>query len=197
MKKLNSWKEQATDFLKDNVPHYWKIKRILDIKGHYRNVRYGIANLYFFFNLVWNDRDYDWIFLAKLMRFKLSRMEHMIRNYGCHLHNERDADQIKRCVILLDRIIEDDYSDGIYKAHDEKWGKTDWDTMFEECEWDEDGDATMYQFKGKRPNVLTPEDAEQERKEYRRLMNKSEEARKRDIEYLFKYMNKHIQGWWD
>ena len=54
------------------------------------------------------DHDWDHAYLFEILRFKLSRMERCLRN-GCHMHRERDAEQIRLCVLLLDRLIADDY----------------------------------------------------------------------------------------
>jgi hypothetical protein len=123
-------------------------------------------------------------------------MEKSIRLHGHHVYHLRDAKQIKLAINLLDRLMKDDYHENVFKYHDEKWG----DTHFN---WKElDGEEFGYKEKVSalditRDNVKTDKDKEQERKEFRRLSPKVEEQRKQDIDFLFDYMKKHIQGWWD
>ena len=50
-------------------------------------------------------------------------MEKNIRENGYHVHADRDADNIKRCIVLLDRIMDDEYDTKSLKRHDEKWGE--------------------------------------------------------------------------
>jgi len=48
-----------------------------------------------------------------------------------------------------------------------------------------------------RDNANTENKKHQEKKEFSRLSQNVEKMKQQDINYLFKYMTKHIQGWWD
>jgi hypothetical protein len=151
------------------------------IKNIYKFFRYdlhrGIINLIKWFPIIWKDRNWDDYFIYEILKFKLSLMEEYIRENGIHLNAEKDAFNIKKCVILLDRIIKDEYHDNVFKNHDKKWGK--------------------FEFLVNRKNVLTKEDEEQEKKEYRRLSKCVIELKNQDYKYLFYLMEKYIQHWWD
>jgi hypothetical protein len=118
-------------------------------------------------------------------------MEKNFRKHGHHLNHEKDADKIKICILLLNRIIKDEYLEMVYKYHDKKWGDIDFKFVpFEDHEGYSELDIT-------RSNAKTDEEKEQERKEYRKLMHKPDELLQQDLDMLFKMLNKHIRRWWD
>ena len=154
------------------------------IKDFPRNVIYGIENLIKWAPVIWDDRQWDNQFIYKVFRHKLHLTEQCIRKHGHHVRNIEDADKIKTCVLLIDRLIEDDYLEKVSKRYYEKWGRPDFNIK--------DGFLDI-----KYPNVKTKKDKEQESKDYKRLINKEQEMKKQDLDLLFKTMNKHIQSWWD
>jgi len=166
------------------------------IKDAYYNVTQGIPNLIKWFPVIWSDRNWDFYFIWTLLHRKLYLMEKHIRQHSHHLYKERDADQIKICVNLLKRILDDEYYENVFKNHDKKWGKThfNWKKI--------DGEEFGYKEEVcsldiTRENAKTDEEKAQQTKEFRILSTKVEEQKKQDINYLFDYMKKHIQGWWD
>lgn len=161
------------------------------IKEWPRQVRYGIKNLIEWFPVIWNDRHWDHYFIYQILRHKLHLTEQLIRHHGHHVNHIEDAEKIKICVRLLDRLIKDDYHDNVYKHHDEKWGESE--LVFTDST--DYPDCSVVDIKY--PNVKTKKDKEQEKKEFRLLINKVQELKDQDIELLFKIMRKHIQSWWD
>ena len=123
-------------------------------------------------------------------------MEQFIRHNGIHVNHVQDADKIKKCVLVLERIMKDEYHENVFKYHDKKWGET-------KLNWKEvDGKEFGYKkdvvaLDITRENAISKDQKEKERKEFRRLSPKVEQQRKQDIDFLFDYMKKHIQGWWD
>ena len=80
-----------------------------DIRYWPHNIKYGLQNLWDYFPLIWRDRDYDWEYLAKLMEFKINRIADHIGKYGHHVCAAEDVKEMRLCVLLLRRIIADDY----------------------------------------------------------------------------------------
>ena len=166
------------------------------IRSAYYNVIYGVRNLIQWFPVIWSDRGWDFFFIWILLHRKLYLMEKHIRKYSHHLHSDRDADQIKICVNLLKRLLDDEYHENVFKNHDKKWGES-------HMNWKEiDGEEFGYKqpvctLNITRDNVKTEAEKKQEQKEFRILSTRVEEQKKQDIDYLFDYMKKQIQGWWD
>jgi hypothetical protein len=118
-------------------------------------------------------------------------MEKNIRKNGIHLRAEQDADKMKLCVNLLDRLIEDDYVHNALKYHDRKWGEGEFEFT------PVDGKKHLTSLDIIRHKVKTPKDKEQEQKEWRVCLDRSDNLQVQDLELLFKLMRKHIRSWWD
>ena len=161
------------------------------IKEWPRQIRQGIKSLIIWFPVIWKDRWWDQYFIYVVLRHKLHLMEKNIRLYGHHTKHIQDADNIKKCVLLLDRLINDDYHENVYKHHDKKWGDADFiftdSTDYPQCS----------KLDIKYPNAKTKEDEELQSKEHKLLMKKPQELLEQDLELLFKLMRKNIQTWWD
>ena len=82
----------------------------LELFYHYpRLVLYGIQNLIKYFTIIWNDRDWDFNYFFHLLKKKLECMEEYTRQYGYHENSIQDADNIKKCIELIDKLINYEY----------------------------------------------------------------------------------------
>jgi hypothetical protein len=169
------------------------IKEIMfyKIKQWPRQIRQGIKSLWIWFPVIWKDRQWDHIYIYQVFRHKLHLTEQLIRYHGHHLNHIQDADKIKKCVLLLDRLIEDEYHENVFKPHYKKWGEAEMNFT----------DSTEYPdcsvLDIKYPNVKTDKDKKLQQAQFR-LKSKMEQAMKeQDLDMLFNLMKKHIQTWWD
>jgi len=164
------------------------------IKGIYYFIIYdipqGVRNIIRWFPIIWGDRDWDSHFIFRLLQKKLSNVENHMRYYAWGLSSEKDADKIRVCVLLLDRIIKNNYEEMVFKHHDKKWGELE----ISYGKTDKTGYSTL-DFN--RINAKTIEEKEKEMGESIRLYEHRDMLLKQDVQYLFKLMNKHILGWWD
>lgn len=97
-----------------------------------KNFKEGIKNLYNWFPIIWNDRDFDWAFLAIIMSYKLKKMSKFIKENGYHVNAKKDAKRMLICSILLNRMINDDYyKDSKNADHEIYRSKYDNDYLFE------------------------------------------------------------------
>ncbi len=157
----------------------------------FRDLKYGIGNLFSYFMIIWNDRDWDSHYWLVLNEKKLDRMEKLIRNHGNHLYHIRDADNIRHTRLAIKRIIADDYHENVYRHHDKKWGKSDF--VFHPLN---DG-SDCSELKITHENAVTDEEKEQQTIEYGRLINKSDYLKRQDMEYVTMMLNKYLFHWWD
>lgn len=148
-----------------------------------RNMKYGIRNLIDWFPVIWSDRNWDYWYIYKVFHKKLSLMEKNIR-VAPFVSAEKQADEIKLCVNLLDRLIKDEYLEMTSIDFDKKWGKSEFKTGtgFLEIVYKDD------------PNN---EHKEQRDKEQRLKWKHEEYLIKQDLNMLFSTMAKKIRGWWD
>ncbi|MBF0224674.1 MAG: hypothetical protein HQK76_04385 [Desulfobacterales bacterium] len=112
-------------------------------------------------------------------------MEDHFRNHGVCVDSERFADQIKVCILLLDRLIESNYYDISFKNHNKKWGDL-------ELSFLDNNKCNIF-----RPKVITEEDKIKEEKESKICCEKESNLEKQDRDYLFKMLYKHLPTWWD
>jgi len=164
------------------------IRKIRDIWYDFKN---GIKNLIIWFPVVWSDRNWDHVYIYRILRHKLHLTEMLIRNHGIHLYHIRDANKIKVCINLLDRLINDEYHVGAFKRHHEKWGHGKF--LWEDIDDDEDCKTLKIEY----PNVKNSKDELQEKKDFSRSSKHEIMLREQDLDYLFKQMRKRIQSWWD
>jgi nitrogenase subunit NifH len=109
--------------------------------------------------------------------------------YGNHVNSERDADNVHKALLYLDRMINYDYHDNVFKHHDKNRGQ-----MKMEFKDSEDGRSFLDIT---RSNIKTEEDKIKEHKEYRRLAEIVEKQEVQDYEIFFDHLKKHIRSWWD
>jgi len=76
-----------------------------------KNVLTSIKNLFVWSKVIWNDRWWDHYFFFVLLHKKLSIMEKNFRKNGVHLFAEKDADKMKKCVLVLERLIKNEYDE--------------------------------------------------------------------------------------
>jgi len=78
------------------------------IRIAWRDLLRGVQNLVIWFPVIWKDRYWDHYFLMVLLHKKLELMERGILKNALHLHYQRDALQIRRCRLILNRLIDND-----------------------------------------------------------------------------------------
>lgn len=150
----------------------------------------GIKSLIVWFQVIWRDQWWDHSFLFILLRFKLKLMEKGFRDEGHHIGDIKNANEIKICILLLNRIIDDDYFEMVFKHHDKKWGKL-------KMSFEKTDNKYLQDLKLTHPNVKTKSDDVVEEKESKRLFNLAEYLHRQDIEYLFHIINRKIRCWWN
>lgn len=163
-----------------------------EISQFFRNIKYGIQNLIIWFPIIWQDRDWDQWFIYKTLQFKLKQTEKLQREYGNSIQSENIADKIKLCINLLDRLINDEYLEYCLKPHEKKWGRSKliWTPL-------PDNEAMCTLTRIHTEKAITPEEIKLEDKERMKLYKHSDMLREQDLDMLFKFMRKNIEGWWD
>jgi hypothetical protein len=161
------------------------------LRYFFSGIKNGILNLITWFPIIWHDRHYDSHYIFLVLRHKLKLTEKHIREHDNHLGAHKDADKIKRCIFILNRIIDDNYFENVMKRHDEKWGKCD--MTFTPID-DKPGYSELII---KHKNVKTDKDEKEQKKHIQRCIRHEGYLQKQDVEYLFKLMSKHIKYWWD
>ena len=140
------------------------------IKSFYFYFKYGIENLIEWFPLIWADRDWDHNYLIEILRFKLSKMSKLHKDYGNCVQSPTYAKQLKICSILCQRLL------------DKKYVTEEMDKLF---------------VRKMNYNVSPIDTGIDDHDKFRRLANKEKLMEKQDLELLTKMINKHLTKWWD
>ena len=92
-------------------------------------LKQGVINLVKWFPIIWNDREFEYSFLLKIMSHKMKLMSEMHRKDGNSLHHEEYAKQLAECARLAKRLSMEDY-DGETLDEDDKLMEQDLDLLF-------------------------------------------------------------------
>lgn len=74
-----------------------------------KNIIRGIKNIWKWLPIIWQDRDWDYGFMLKILVFKLENMEWFMRNKGMCVPAVDIADEIKETLIIGKRLLDDNY----------------------------------------------------------------------------------------
>lgn len=97
---------------------YWRLYRWFrwEFKYQHKYIKYGVKNLYKWFRVIWNDRDWDHYYIFEVLKFKLEKQaKHMAEN-GFHNNAQRDAELMMTCVRLIDKLQNEYYYDELCKS---------------------------------------------------------------------------------
>lgn len=161
------------------------------IKEWPRQIRQGFQSLFLWLPVIWKDRNWDHIYIYIVLRHKLHLTEQLIRHHGHHTKHVQDADKIKLCINLLDRLTNDEYHNIAFKNHYKKWGEP-------EFNWKDSKSHPGYsELDINYPKVKTDNENGIERKDFKRCSHHEAKLREQDLDLLFKLIRKNIQTWWD
>ena len=156
------------------------------MKSLYYSIKNGIRNIIKWFPVIWNDRDWDWTFILKILHHKLNNMESSFRSeYAMHANNEKHAHNIMIAKKLCKRLIENEYLSNATLQHDKKFEEVDFKDLFIK----DSGIKNMSRYVG---------DSDKERaKSFDKCCKHSDYMKNQDLDYLFTHLRKYIECWWD
>lgn len=167
-------------------PIEWKLK---DIWALHWKIPQFIKRVIDYAPLLWTDRDWDHLYLLQMLQFKIKRMrEH---NEQCSFHMSADSvvQQMKYAEEVLERLIQNDYLVNCLHSVEEKFGEP---VMMERPV--ENGCIEM---KFTREKCLEDEALfEEEKDKSRDAFMRADAMEQRDIDRLFRHLNKYYRGWW-
>ena len=152
------------------------------IKAFYYNILYGIQNLWKWRKIIWQDRDWDYVYIYEMLYFKLKNMEKHIKEYGRFIGSERVVHELMVCKNLCKRLMNDDYLENALIPVEKKYGNLKY-------HW-EDSDVSGFK-------TLVFDECKDERKARNRAYEHAGYMKRQDKRLLFDMMCKHIDGWWD
>jgi len=103
------------------------------LKDNFYFIKYGIQNLYIWFPIIWKDRDWDHEYLYEIIELKIKNMLILQKKHGEFTYNTLIIRDMKICLKLLDRIINDHYMDerNNYVSHKHSFVRIENSDLFE------------------------------------------------------------------
>jgi hypothetical protein len=198
------------DFFKNPLHMFRKIYIWWKWKGRYfhRDITQGVKNLYYWFPIIWKDRDWDDHYIFEVLKHKLKAQAKYIGDRDFHTRAQLDAKRMRLCVKLIQLIQDEPYAMEYMDYHKDR-------VWFTPCE-DHEG-SSLYNseevwenydeffkkypliykrvLKGEGPFTLDGRDES----EMKRIiaMNIAHINQDRVHRLLFKILEENIRGWWD
>ena len=99
------------------------IKLWWEYEGRYyhRDFITGVKNLWNWFPTIWKDRDWDTHYIWEIFKFKLQNQAKYIGDNDRHMSAKRDAEKMRLCVKLMDRLQTEHYSSEYTDYKDSKF----------------------------------------------------------------------------
>jgi hypothetical protein len=189
------------------IPMWWSN----DGKYLHKHIWTGLKNLWYWFPVIWKDRNWDYHYIFEVMMHKLKAQSKYIGQRDWHTRAQRDAEVMMTCVRLMKLVAEEHYSSEYMGYHKTKhWfedvpdkkGYSSWESR----QLSENFDDYFKKYPLIHKKVLADEklqifsiepikgetDAKQ-----RIAMNIGHYNHNRARKLLFKLMEENIEGWWD
>ena len=171
-----------------------------------RNLKQGCKNIYYWFPVIWKDRNWDDSYIFTILSHKLKSQAKYIGDRGIHVSAERDAEVIMTCVRLIKLVQDEYYSTEWMDYHKTKYwfepiedqpGYSSWESEMMEENFDDYFKKYPLIYK----RVLNGEGifnrAGREDNKEIIAMNIAHINHDRARKLLFKTLESNIEKWWD
>ena len=177
-------------------------------KYFHRDITQGVKNLYYWFPIIWKDRNWDDHYIFEVLKHKLKAQAKYIGDRDFHIRAQLDAKRMRLCVKLIEKVQDESYEMEYMNYYKDK-------VWFTPCE-DRPG-SSLYNsevisenfddffkkyplvykkvLKGAGPFTLDGRDESEIKKII--AMNISHINQEKVHKLLFKILEENIRGWWD
>jgi len=167
----------------------------IDVRWFFIRLSMSIKNVIRWLPVIWEDKDWDYSFIYKILQFKLKNQAEYIGRRDWHTRAKRDAEIMMTCVRLIDKINEQYYGMEYFEYYDYDMS-TDNPNRFLEFNVTRDELDTYY---AKYPLTFKKIEAEygdtKDRSSTALLMGDDRQRKARKL--LFKILEQNIETWWD
>lgn len=83
----------------------------MKLKRHIWEFFYRVRRVFSYLPLIWKNEDFDYAFFLEMTKFKFTRMRDYFESSKVLIDSDKESivGDLNRCLVLLDRIIEEDY----------------------------------------------------------------------------------------
>lgn len=184
------------------IPLWWNHEG----RYYHKTFKTGIKNLWYWFPVIWKDRNWDSNYIFDIMMHKLKAQSKYIGERDIHTRAKRDAEIMMTCVRLMKLVQEEFYSSEYSDYHktkhwfeelEDKPGYSSWESKLLEENFDDyfKKYPLIYKKVMNGDGVFKREGREDDKQII--AMNISHINHDRARKLLFKIMEENIERWWD
>jgi hypothetical protein len=188
----------------EKISLWWKF----DGRYWHKSLKYGIKNLWYWFPVIWKDRNWDQHFIYEVLKHKLKAQSNYIGIQDRHTRAQQDARNMRICVKLIEKIQDDfyqlEYADYAKDKHwfepcKDKEGYSEWKS---ENVWEKYNDYfKKYPLVYKRvingERIFEFDNVVDIKSKQKIAMNIAHINHDRAHKLLFNIIQQNIEGWWD
>ena len=206
---FEQWKEERENhsWLKkrfDSISLWWRH----DGKYMHREFIRGIKKLWYWFPIIWKDRDWDDHYIFEVLKHKLKSQAKYIGRRDVHTRAQQDARRMRICVSLIEKIQDETYAmeymdyektKNWFEPCKDKEGFSTWESKTLESNLQDYFNKYPLIYKrvmnGEGPFSFDGKGTEDIKSKI--AMNIAHINQQRAHKLLFKIMEENILGWWD
>lgn len=184
------------------IPLWWNHEG----RYYHKTFKTGIKNLWYWFPVIWKDRNWDSNYIFEIMMHKLKSQSKYIGERGFHTRAKRDSEIMMTCVRLMKLVQEETYSHEYSDYHktkhwfedlEDKPGYSSWESKLLKENFDDyfKKYPIIYKKVMNGDGVFKREGREDDKQII--AMNISHINHDRARKLLFKIMEENIERWWD
>lgn len=119
---------------------------------------------------LWNDYDWDFIFILQVLKFKLVRTRKNLESDPWHSFSKKSRRKMLVCETILDRLVEEEY----------RWIAINAEPLLKDVPW----------------HQLNVKLTDQQSKAFKRATEQEDRLRNNDLDLLFKIFKSQYRTWW-
>jgi hypothetical protein len=179
-----------------------------DGKYYHKYFKQGVKNIWYWFPIIWKDRDWDDHYIFEILQHKLTAQANYIGRRDRHTRAQLDAKRMRLCVKLINKVQEEDYAMEYQDYHRDRVWFTDCEdtpgsSLYNSEEvWEKYDEyfakyPLIYKRVMKGEGVFTLNGRDESDMKRIIAMNIAHLNHDRARKLLFKIMEQNIEGWWD
>jgi hypothetical protein len=179
-----------------------------DGKYYHKYFKQGVKNIWYWFPVIWKDRDWDGHYIFEILQHKLVAQANYIGKRDFHTRAQLDAKRMRLCVKLIKKVQEEDYTMEYMDYHKDRIWFTDCEdrpgsSLYNSEEvWEKYDEyfkkyPLVYKRVLKGEGVFTLDGRDESQMKRIIAMNIAYLNHDRARKLLFKIMEENIEGWWD
>jgi hypothetical protein len=179
-----------------------------DGRYYHKYFKEGVKNLWYWFPIIWKDRNWDDRYIFEVLKHKLKAQAKYIGKEDRHTRAQLDAKRMNLCVKLIELVQDEPYSMEYMDYHKDRVWFTDvvdrpGNSLYNSEEvWEKYDDffkkyPLVYKRVLKGEGVFTLDGRDEADMKRIIAMSISHLNQKRAQDLLFKIINENINSWWD